>query len=260
MQNDPKWGKVVAVVLSCLCALSNRPAIADDDILATLPKILVAVLGCEEGNYTQCKFQAGCRRINGVWEELGTCEEKDASRVFTEFLDGYWETATSFDNGDFFNYFEFDDWQVKPIGDTPDYYIEGLSYSSPALNDVSPNQVVGSYDSTNQDWFILDYWGIDLGTISALELTFVSRYEFTGCEYYLNYPDLTYQDGICNPVRMTRFKVPYMATTRENSISAAQAETKPGAYRKALVAPGSPFRTNAIRIQNDFDMAGDTHD
>ena len=57
-----------------------------------------------------------------------------------------------------------------------------------------------------------------------------------------------------------RFKTAALAATVSAMAFAAQAETKPGAYRKALVAPGSPFRTNAIRIQNDFDMAGDTHD
>ena len=109
---------------------------------------------------------------------------------------------------------------------------------------LSPNDAIVSFDSANQDWFILDYWGRDIGTISSIELNRISDELFTGCEFYLNYPDLTYQDGVCNPVRMTRGGFFKQLNTNQVDRSVPRLLVRPESVTKGIRnhLKGSSFR------------------
>lgn len=191
------------LLMSVLLVCSVSASASDDDFLLNYIPALVASLSCEEGQFEACPYPGGCRRINGLWND-GMCMAKSEARLNTELMFGQWSAVSSFSNGDFFNYLEFKTNSLKPIPGSGDFYLAGYSFDTSALNPAQSNEAILSYDSNKQDWFILDYWGRDIGTISSIEINRVNNNLFTGCEFYLNFPDLTYQDGVCNPVRMTR--------------------------------------------------------
>ncbi len=217
---------------------------SDDDFLLLVPTI-IASLNCDADEYDTCRYPGGCRRINGLWEN-GMCSAKTISRLNTELMGGQWYLVSSFSNGDFFNYIEFRKSSINPIPRSNDYSILGSSHSTDAFADPNANDAIVSYDSSNDDWFILDYWGRDIGTISSIEIDRVSDNLFTGCEYYLSYPDLTYLDGVCNPVRMSRD-----GFFKRNAKSNVLSERVYRASKSSLApmkVPGSQFRSSSNQI------------
>lgn len=241
-------------LLSVLLVGSSIAFASDDDFLLDLVPTIMATLSCEEGQYQTCVYPGGCRRINGLWDD-GICVAKSESRLNTELMIGRWYTVTSFSSGDFFNYFEYRHNSLKPIPSSIDFYLDGASFDTDEFNPAQNNEAIISYDSVNQDWFILDYWGRDVGTISSLEVNRISDNLFTGCEYYLNYPDLTYQDGICNPVRMTREG--FYKESTANALAGrpvANYSKQTNSKRSALkIAAGVKFRphTHSIVVTGD---------
>jgi len=192
--------------LSCLIFISPPTYASDDDFLLNFIPSLVASLNCEVDQYETCKYPGGCRRINGNWE-AGLCTEKTQSQLNTEFMSGIWYSLTTLNSGNFYNYFNFNKSSLKAFNGSNDFYLTGIAFDTDSFDQTNSNQAIVSYDSINQDWFILDYWGTDIGTISSIEIQQTSSNEFNGCEFYLNYPDLTYTDGICNPIILTRFRL-----------------------------------------------------
>lgn len=233
-------------IVSVMFHSSSSLAEDEDDLLLLMPPI-IAALQCDEGQFTECGNLLGCNGINGIWKDQ-ICSEKPENQLATELLVGKWSLVTSFVNGDFFNYIQFIERTVIPIRSSSDYLIEGVSHSTATYSDAVPNSVVGSYDSTNDDWFILDYWGLDIGTISSIEINRVSNGFFTGCEFYLNYPDLTYQDGVCNPVRMTKTASAKIATTQNKILPERPAS------RFKLSDDGKPNRAPGSKVSDHISL------
>lgn len=220
----------------------SKAALEDDFLIEYIP-ILAATLRCEPEQYQACSTPRGCRNIDGFWQQ-GLCVAKSLSFDNTASFGGRWFAVTSFSNGDFFNYLTFDASSIEPINTTADYFLRGSTHTSADFNDASPNDAIVSFDSGNQDWFILDYWGRDIGTISSIELNRISDDLFTGCEFYLNYPDLTYQDGVCNPVRMTRGGFFKQLNTNQVDRSVPRLLVRPESVTKGIRnhLKGSSFR------------------
>ena len=236
-------------IVLLLFTLSSQ-ASDDSDFLTSFVPSLVASLNCDAGEFEACPYPGGCRRINGLWED-GMCVAKSQERLNTELMAGKWFLVSSFANGDFFNYLQFDKYSTKLIPGSIDYFMNGKSHSTADFADLTPTDAVVSYDSSNADWFILDYWGLDINTISSIEINRVTNNLFTGCEFYLNYPDLTYKDGICNPVRMTRNRL-----FKTDGLESQRAMSRPSAIlnTSSKVVPmkvaGSKVRINAKKIHS----------
>ena len=233
-------------VVGILFHNSSSQAVGEDDLLLLVPTI-IAALQCDEGQFTRCRTRLSCEGINGNWAD-GVCSEKPENQLATELLKGKWSLVTSFHNGDFFNYINFADTNALPIRSSVDYFIEGTSHSTVAFSDAAPNYTVASYDSSNDDWFILDYWGLDQGTISSIEINRASDSFFTGCEFFLNYPDLTYQDGICNPVRMSKGAKAKIASNQNSRLSSRPTS------RFKLTVVGTPARTPGSKVSKNIGL------
>jgi len=200
--------KLTAASLAAILLLSSAltAKAQEGDVLTFMPSILAAARearSCQDGVFANCTSRIGCRVINGLFEN-GQCEAKPEARLFAEQLTGRWNAVTSLSNGDYFNYFSFDIATLQSIRSSNDYALNGDSFISSSFSDQNATFVVSSFDSTNDDWFILDYWGTDIGTISIIEMSQTSSNQFDGCEFFVNFPDLTYQDGVCNPIRLRR--------------------------------------------------------
>ncbi len=185
---------------------SNITLAQQDDILDFMPGVVaaaVAAKSCRNGVFSECDNAVGCRAIDGLFEN-GVCEAKPLGRSLAEQFTGRWRAVTSFDNGNFFNYFEFNLNSLLKIPSSADYAINGESFSNNTFSGSNSYPTIVSFDTTNQDWFILDYWGTDIGVISSIELAQTSVNQFDGCEFLLNFPDMTYRDNVCNPVRLRR--------------------------------------------------------
>lgn len=236
-----KLAMLVGFTFGCIVSVAQT----DDDFLLLVPAIIAGSLTCDTGQFAQCDSNVGCRKINGIWSN-DVCSMKPANQLDTELLAGKWSATTSFIGGDFFNYLHFYKNTVKPVPSSQDYYIKGASHSTSAYSDAVPNYVVGSYDSSNGDWFILDYWGLDIGTISSIEINRISNSYFTGCEFYINYPDLTYQDGICNPIRMSKTASYKVGTSRNNTLSSRPTS------RFKISEGGTPARTPGSKVNSNI--------
>lgn len=198
--------KISGLFAAFLLAFSSASVAQQDDILDFMPAILAATISfqsCSDGVFADCDNKVGCRAIDGLFED-GVCEAKPVGRSLAEQFSGRWNAVTSFENGNFFNYFSFNLNSLLKIRGTSDYAIRGESFTDNAFNDPNLYPTIVSFDSTNQDWFILDYWGTDIGVISAIEIAQTSANQFDGCEFLLNFPDMTYKDNVCNPVRLRR--------------------------------------------------------
>lgn len=185
---------------------SNISIAQQEDVLDFMPAIVaaaVAVKSCSDGVFSNCDNAIGCRAIDGLFEN-GVCEAKPLGRSLAEQFSGRWSAVTSFDNGNFFNYFSFNVNALMKIPSSADYAINGESFSDDTFVGSNPYPTIVSFDGTNQDWFILDYWGTDIGVVSSIELAQTSENQFDGCEFLLNFPDMTYKDNVCNPVRLRR--------------------------------------------------------
>jgi hypothetical protein len=245
-----KYLFLLAMMLNIALASSPSVAQSDDNMLLFHIPALIAGFQCDEGQFQDCVTPGACRKIKGIWEDR-VCTQKPENQLATEILAGKWNVTTSFSNGDFYNYLQFDKLKVSPIPRSADYFIEGESHSTDAYSDTDPNDAVGSYDSTNDDWFILDYWGLDVGTISSIEINKNSNNSFTGCEFMLNYPDLTYQDGVCNPVRLSRTALAKAKVSQANRISVRpHARSKLSGSVRAARTPGTKYRNSATRINS----------
>jgi hypothetical protein len=239
----------LTIMLNIALASSLSGAQSDDDILFQIPTILAA-LQCDEGQFQDCGTPAACEKINGIWKNY-VCTQKSENQLATEILAGQWNVTTSFTNGDFYNYLQFHKLKTSPIPGRPDYFIEGESHSTDEYTDSAPNDAVGSYDSSNDDWFILDYWGLDIGTISSIEINRNTNNSFTGCEFMLNFPDLTYRDGVCNPVRMSRTASAKEKVSQRNRVSVRpHARSKLSGSVSTDRTPGTKYRTSAARINS----------
>jgi len=200
--------KLPATLLGVVILLSSTlvARAQEDDILTYMPGILAAAReakSCQDGLFSNCTSRVGCRAINGLFRN-GQCEAKPEARLFAEQLTGRWNAVTSLSNGDYFNYFSFNVSTLQSIRLSDDYALNGDSFTSSDFDDKNATFVVSSFDSANDDWFIMDYWGTDIGTISIIEMSQTSTNQFDGCEFFLNFPDLTFQDGVCNPIRLRR--------------------------------------------------------
>lgn len=256
--------KMFLSFMATLCVIfvgSVSPVRADDDLLLAVVALIAGLPPCEAGEFDQCKNRRTCNLINGNWGS-DKCTMKSSNQLGTELLAGEWSLTTSLQNGDFFNYLQFEKSTVNTLGSL-DYYIEGFSHSSTAYSDLSPNYVVGSYDSSNDDWFILDFWGLDIGTISSIEVNRVSDSYFAGCEFFLNYPDLTYEDGICNPVRMQRSAVVEVGVNPSSNIrgpsNLRKSQGSEGTNKPTKRTAGSKVRNSAFLINSVREVSGEDH-
>ncbi len=235
----------------------SLPVLADpDDILLFIPPIIASVQ-CDADDFSACQNPTGCRLINGVWAS-GVCTAKPANQLATEKLAGLWATTTTFSNGVFFNYLSFDAQTVARIANSADFLIEGRSHSSSSFSDASPNYIVGTYDSFNQDWFVLDYWGLDIGLISSFEVVESGTNGFVGCEFVLNYPDLTYRDGVCNPMtfKSTVATLNDPASLTNRKIDTLRANTAGPMLRKS----GTAYRPQARALINSITLGANNHE
>lgn len=255
MQKNNRNGECMRLLVGLASIVLLWPSVSqaaqEDDFLIDYIPILAATLNCEPQEYEACSTPRGCRNIDGFWQQ-GMCVAKSESFDNTALFDGRWFAVTSFSSGDFFNYLTFDVSSIESINTTADYFLRGTTHTSADFNDTNPNDAIVSFDSSNQDWFILDYWGRDIGSISSLELNRVSDTLFTGCEFFLNYPDLTYQDGVCNPVRMTRGG--FFKQTQTNKVDASRPQLRvrpsPVEIGERNRLKGSSFRThNRIELR-----------
>jgi len=197
---------ITGLFAALLLAFSSASIAQQDDILGFMPGILAAasaVRSCSDGVYADCDNAIGCRAIDGLFED-DVCSAKPVGRALAEQFSGRWSAVTAFDNGSFFNYLSFDLRSLLKIRGTSDYALKGESFTDNAFDTGNPYPTVISFDSQNQDWFILDYWGTDIGIISSIEIAQTSVNQFDGCEFLLNFPDMTYKDNVCNPVRLRR--------------------------------------------------------
>ena len=212
---------LISIAIAVLLGISSI-SVANDDILDFLPAVLGGVnnaRSCDDGVFANCTSPIGCRRNDGVFTE-GICLAKPEARALAEQLAGRWRGLTSLSNGTFHNYLDIDLRSLASLGGDTAFSLSGTSHSSGSFNDSEPNPIVASYDSGNDDWYILDFWGTDIGEISILELAQTRENQFDGCEFTLNYPDLTYKDGVCNSVRLQRSGTrPSFAANISNIIS-----------------------------------------
>lgn len=237
--------------MATLCVVvagSLSPLRADDDLLLYIPTMIAGLQFCEVGEFDQCKTSGGCAKINGNWAS-GNCTMKSSNQLDTEVLAGKWASITSFSDGDFFNYLQFFK-SAKPLSGSPDYYIEGASHSTSAYADPVPNNAVGSYDSSNNDWFILDFWGLGQGTISSIELNRSNNSLFIGCEFLVNYPDLTYQDGVCNPIRFARVAQGKLVSKQATAPTRRSQRSKSHSLHSAARVAGSSVSNNIILMNS----------
>jgi len=199
--------KINGLFATLFLAFSTISFAQQDSILDYMPGIITAatisVQSCSDGVFANCDNAIGCRAIDGLFEN-NVCEAKPLGRALAEQFAGRWSGVSSFDNGNFFNYFSFNLNSLLKIPGTSDYAINGESFTDSSFVGTNPYPTIVSFDSTNQDWFILDYWGTDIGVISSIEISQTSVNQFDGCEFLLNFPDMTYKDNVCNPVRLRR--------------------------------------------------------
>lgn len=185
-----------------------------DSIIDMIPSIVASTL-CQPGD-ASCETRAECERRDGFWQN-GECIRKSPSFLNTEAMGGRWYLVTNFPEGEFDNYLVFDINSIAPVAGSTDFYLEGQGHSSTQFNDSEPTEAVISYDSAQGDWFILDYWGVEQGLISSIEVARISTSVFSGCEYFVDFPELTYVDGVCHPVRMTRQPMTKIGSSKKGS-------------------------------------------
>ena len=228
----------LAFCFSGVLMATNSPLLANtgeaDSIIDMIPAIVAATL-CQPGN-NSCDTRSDCERRDGFWQN-GQCIEKSQSFLNTEGMGGRWYLITDFPEGEFANYLVFNASSITPVAGTVDFYLQGAGHSNGLFNDIDPTDAVISYDSAQGDWFIFDYWGVDDGLISSIEVARISDSVFSGCEYFVDFPELTYVDGVCHPVRMTR-----QAMTKIGS------STQPP--RQSLYSPQSSWSLKAVKPIN----------
>lgn len=211
------------IIMSFSLQLPMQSAKAqEDDIFQYLPAILAATIearSCDDGVFANCTSSLGCRHIDGVFEG-GICMAKPEAHALAEQLSGQWKGLTSLDSGSFYNNLQFSLSSLASLNGNSAYSLSGESHKSANFDSTVPNPVVASYDSGQDDWYILDFWGTDIGEISILEVAQTRANQFDGCEFFLNYPDLSYKDGNCHRVRLQRSgKKPSFAAQISNIIA-----------------------------------------
>jgi len=201
--------RLFAVLITGFCLqfwIQTVHAQEEDDLLNFLPAILAATIeakSCDDGVFATCSSRVGCRSIGGLFEQ-GMCLVKPEARALAEQLAGDWRSLTSLDSGTFYNYLDINLSSLASLNGNLAYSLSGNSRISEGPNNTVTNPIVASYDSAKGDWYILDFWGTDIGEISILEVAQTRANQFDGCEFILNYPDLTYKNGNCNRVRLQR--------------------------------------------------------
>jgi hypothetical protein len=193
VQLTTKIAALVVAVHMLLSPLSYAGPAEETDILFLIIPMLA--VRCEPGEYDICSSRIGCIRMDGLWEN-GTCTAKSRERKNTELLAGKWFLLTLFPEGNNKSYFWFDLQSVEQTEDGEEFSIEGGAHLTSAFNTPNPVYIVGAYDDTEKDWFILEVWGQDKA--SLVEFTFTSQSRIEGCEYFVSYPDLRYLTGTCN--------------------------------------------------------------